>query len=68
VSDDFVGAILDASLRVGFTPREPVDVFLNLRYIGGGAEGTATDDTGPGDGYTKNWLHTYAVSIGVSMR
>jgi hypothetical protein len=68
VSDDFVGAILDASLRAGFSPREPVDVFLNLRYIGGGAEGTATDDTGPGDGYTRNWLHTYAVSIGVTVR
>lgn len=68
VSDDFVGAILDASLRAGFTPREPVDVFLNLRYIGGGAEGTNTDDPGPGDGYTKNWLHAFCVSVGVTVR
>jgi hypothetical protein len=68
VSTDFVGAILDASLRAGFTPRPPVDVFLNLRYLGGGAEGTETDVTGPGDGYVKNWLHAFSVSLGVTVR
>jgi hypothetical protein len=68
VSTDFVGAIIDASLRAGFTPRPPVDVFLNLRYIGGGAEGTDTDDPGPGDGYVKNWLHAFSVSLGVTVR
>jgi len=68
VSTDFVGAILDASLRAGFTPRPPVDVFLNLRYLGGGAEGTDTDDPGPGDGYVKNWLHAFSVSLGVTVR
>ncbi|UCF99183.1 MAG: hypothetical protein JSV89_06495 [Spirochaetaceae bacterium] len=68
VSTDFVGAILDASLRTGFTPRPPVDVFLNLRYLGGGAEGTDTDDPGPGDGYVKNWLHAFSVSLGVTVR
>jgi hypothetical protein len=68
VSADFVGAILDASLRAGFTPRPPVDVFLNLRYLGGGAEGTDEDDPGPGDGYVKNWLHAFSVSLGVTVR
>ncbi|MBN2551120.1 MAG: hypothetical protein JXB06_00060 [Spirochaetales bacterium] len=68
VSTDFVGAIIDASLRAGFTPRPPVDVFLNLRYLGGGAEGTDTDDPGPGDGYVKNWLHAFSVSLGVTVR
>ena len=68
VSTDFVGAIIDASLRAGFTPRPPVDVFLNLRYLGGGAEGTDTDDPGPGDGYVKNWLHAFSVSLGVTIR
>ena len=69
VSTDFVGAIVDASLRAGFTPRPPVDVFLNLRYIGGGAEGTQTDDPGGLDnGYTKNWLHAFSVSLGVTVR
>jgi hypothetical protein len=68
VSKDFVGAIIDASIRAGFTPRPPVDVFLNLRYLAGGAEGTDTDDPGPGDGYVKNWLHAYSVSLGVTIR
>jgi hypothetical protein len=68
VSPGFVGAIIDASLRAGFTPRPPVDVFLNLRYLGGGAEGTDESDPGPGDGYVKNWLHAFSVSLGVTVR
>jgi len=68
VDPGFVGAIIDASLRAGFTPRPPVDVFLNLRYLAGGAEGTSTDDPGPGDGYVKNWLHAFSVSLGVTVR
>jgi len=68
VSSNFVGAIIDASLRAGFTPKPPVDVFLNLRYLAGGAEGTSTDDPGPGDGYVKNWLHAFSVSLGITVR
>ena len=69
-SNDFVGAILDASLRGGFSPREGLDVFLNVRYLGGGAVGT---DEGEAvdlerDGYTRNWLHTVSVSLGVTVR
>ena len=67
-ANDFVGAILDASLRGGFTPREGLDVFLNLRYLGGGAVGTEEDFPGPGDGYVRNWLHTVSVSLGVTVR
>ena len=66
--NDFVGAILDASLRGGFSPREAFDVFLNVRYLGGGAVGTEEDFPGPGDGYTRNWLHTLSVSLGVTVR
>ncbi|MBN1837100.1 MAG: hypothetical protein JW820_14690, partial [Spirochaetales bacterium] len=68
VEAGFKGAILDASLRAGFSPRENLDTFLNLRYLGGGAEGTSTDYEGPGDGYTKNWLHAFSVSLGVTLR
>ena len=68
-ANDFVGAILDASLRAGFSPRESLDVFLNLRYLGGGAVGTAEDQAlGGVDGYTKNWLHTLSLSLGVTVR
>jgi hypothetical protein len=68
-SNDFVGAILDASLRAGFSPRDSFDLFLNLRYLGGGAVGTAEDQAVGGvDGYTRNWLHTLSLSLGVAVR
>jgi hypothetical protein len=63
-TDEIVGAILDASLRTGLKLNAPVDAFLNIRYLGGGAVGTSTDNDGPGDGYVKNWLHFGTVSAG----
>jgi hypothetical protein len=62
--NEIVGAILDASIRLGAKVREPLTVFFNMRYLGGGATGTNTRDPGPGDGYVKNWLHFLLVSIG----
>ncbi len=62
--NEVVGAILDASVRVGVEIIEPVNAFLNLRYLGGGAVGTSDDDEGPGDGYVRNWLHFTTVSAG----
>ncbi len=62
--NEVVGAILDASGRVGANITSSHSLFLNLRYLGGGATGTDTDDPGPGDGYVKNWLHFALVSTG----
>lgn len=62
--NEIVGAILDASLRIGYKLEGPVRAFANLRYLGGGAVGTNPDDEGPGDGYTKNWLNFLTVSAG----
>jgi hypothetical protein len=61
------GAILDASIRAG-AKIKPGDVFLNVRYLGGGATGTSTGDVWPGDGYVKNWLHFLIVSTGFVYR
>jgi hypothetical protein len=66
--NDFVGSILDASIRIGFELSKSFDTFLNVRYIGGGARGTEEDDPGPGDGYTNNWLHTVAISLGAYIK
>lgn len=63
---DVLGAILDASLRVGLRTSDQYDTFLNLRYIGGGSDGTNDDPNQPGDGYTKNWIHLATVSLGVT--
>lgn len=64
--EEITGAILDASVYSGVKISEPASVFLNMRYLGGGAVGSSTDDIGPGDGYVKNWLHFYTVSVGFS--
>jgi len=63
--NEVVGAILDASLRTGIELNEPVTVFLNARYLGGGAVGTSDID-GPGDGYVRNWLNFFTLTAGFS--
>ncbi len=67
-NNEVVGAILDGSVRAGLEMSSGVDMFVNLRYIGGGAEGIDDDSTGPGDGYTRNWIHLAALSLGFSLR
>jgi len=62
--NEIVGAILDASARLGYKVNTPVSAFVNARYLGGGAVGTDPDSTGPGDGYVKNWLHFLTVTTG----
>jgi len=64
---DVVGAIVDASVRGGVVATYGTDLFLNLRYLGGGGSGTSEPD-GPGDGYVNNWLHTFSLSIGATLR
>lgn len=66
--EEITGALLDASLRVGYEFTKRVSAFLNVRYLGGGAEGTAKDPTPPSDGFTKNWLHFVTVSLGFELR
>jgi hypothetical protein len=61
--NEVVGAILDASVRAGAKVRMGT-VFINARYLGGGATGTSTKEIWPGDGYVKNWLHFLIVSTG----
>ncbi len=64
--NEVVGAILDASIRQKLKITEAFDTFLNVRYLGGGAVGTSDDTDDVSDGYTKNWLHFYNVTMGFS--
>lgn len=64
----FVGALLDASLRLGVELTRLIDAFLNLRTLLGGAVGTERRPTPPSDGYTSNWLYTMTVSVGFSLK
>jgi len=65
---DVVGAILDASVRAGVPLDNGGEAFLNLRYLGGGGEGTSKNHEGPGDGYVSNWLHVASLSLGLALR
>lgn len=65
---DVVGAILDASVRVGVHANRGIDPFLSLRYIGGGAAGTESSPDPGKDGYVENWLSFANVSLGVRVR
>lgn len=67
-SEEITGALLDASLRVGYDFTDRVSGFFNIRYLGGGAVGTSSNPRPPSDGYTKNWLHFVTVSLGVEFR
>jgi hypothetical protein len=66
--NEVIGAIADASIRYGLTLNQGIDTYLNLRYLGGGAVGVDDDSTGPGDGYTRNWLHFMSLSLGFAVR
>ncbi len=64
----FTGAILDASVYAGFRLTPAVSLFLNVRYLGGGAEGTSGErESAADDGVTRNWLNTAAVTLGVTV-
>ncbi len=66
--NEIVGAILDASLRFGAEVNVLTNMFLNIRYLGGGATGTDIGDVWPGDGYVKNWLNFLNVSAGFVLK
>lgn len=66
--NEIVGAILDASLRFGAEVNVLTNMFLNIRYLGGGATGTDTGDVWPGDGYVKNWLNLLNISAGFVLK
>lgn len=63
---DVVGAIVDASVRAGLALDRDVEAFLNVRWLGGGAEGSGDDDDNPGDSYNENWLSFVSLSLGLS--
>jgi hypothetical protein len=63
---DVTGAIIDANLRGGYRLSPRVDAFINLRWLGGGAEGTS-DPEDFSDGYTQNWLQFLIFSVGADV-
>jgi len=70
-SFNFEGSILDASLRAGYPLLEGLDVFTNLRYLGGTAKGESEyverTWTEPTESYTSNVLSTMSFTLGISV-
>lgn len=64
--NETTGALLDASLRMGLVFPGDTEGFVNLRYVGGGAEGTSLSEQDLGDGYVDNWLHFFIMTVGFS--
>lgn len=66
----FEGSILDASLRMGYLVGDDVQLFGNLRFFGGTANGTSGYEvdawTEPTTRYTKNNIAAITVSVGVN--
>lgn len=63
---EVTGAIFDGSLRFGWRFVDHGDVFVNLRYLAGGAVG-AGDPTPTSDGQQSNWLHFLTLSLGATL-
>jgi hypothetical protein len=70
-SFSFEGSILDASLRAGYPLREGLDVFANLRFLGGTAKGDSEyverTWSEPTQSYTSNVLATTSFTLGFSI-
>lgn len=64
--NDVEGAILDASVRLGWRVVPHLDAFLNVRYLGGGAGGQGDPDA-TNDGFQENWLHFLAITLGATL-
>lgn len=71
---NFTGSIYDLSGRLGFKLNDSLNTFINLRYLGGTAEGTSeyTNDkwseTGTSPSYTSNILGTTTFSLGFEIK
>ncbi len=68
----FEGSILDASLRAGLELQESTDAFLNLRFLGGHAEGESEYEdrfwSRSISGYTANYLSSLSLTLGFILR
>lgn len=67
----FEGSILDASLRAGYPLRDGLDIFANLRFLGGTAKGESEyverTWSEPTQAYTENVLSTMSFTLGFSI-
>lgn len=69
---DFEGWIVDAALKAGFGINDFSDAFLTLRFLGGGAKGTASKDnplwTESSSGYSDNTIAALFIGLGLVVK
>lgn len=69
---EFEGSILDASIRTGYQLKNSIDLFLNLRFLGGSSAGTskyARDHwTDSNLATTTNYLATTSLTFGLTVK
>lgn len=69
---EFEGSILDASVRAGLALRDETDAFLNVRFLGGHAEGVSQYEdrywTESILDYTANYLSSLTLTLGFTLR
>lgn len=61
------GLMIDTSLKAGVKLRPGLETFLSLRYIGSGAEGNLSTNPMFNSGFSSNWLHVLALSVGINV-
>lgn len=73
-SFEFEGSILDASLRAGYVLKNNIELFANVRFLGGTAKGSSNYSgsnwsvASSDDRYTQNNLATLSATLGLSIR
>jgi hypothetical protein len=69
---NFEGSILDASLRAGYTLKNNIDLFLNVRFLGGSAAGISEYPdlhwTDSSENETANYLATTSITLGLTVK
>lgn len=59
--NEVTGALVDANVRIGRPFHETADIYLNLRYLGGGATGSSDETEAD---YVRNWLQFGILAVG----
>jgi len=71
-SFDFEGSLLDASLRMGYRLKNQMEIFSNLRFLGGTSKGISeypnTAWSQSVEQYTSNNLGTFSATLGLTIR
>jgi len=71
-SFEFEGSILDASLRVGYSLKNQMEIFSNLRFLGGTSKGTSEYSNEAWsqsvERYTSNNLGTFSATLGLTIK